>query len=331
VSDILVRTKKLSKFFFQRYRPSFFALRPVHVTVRAVLNCSLEIQRGETFCLVGESGSGKTTLARIIADLYRPTEGQTFFDGRELTALPAEAMKEYRKKIQMVFQDPSASLNPRQTIENIVSLPIKIHCSLNRVERRNRVMELLKMVQLPPEIMRRYPHSLSGGQKQRVAIARALSVQPKLVILDEPTSALDVSVQAKVLDLLSSVQQRLNLTYLMITHNLSLVRNLADHIAVMYLGQIVEHATCEAIFESPCHPYTKALLSAIPVVTEAERRLVPEEVTLEGEIPSPSAELQHCAFLSRCQERAGQCSKKLVPRTVEVKPGHFVVCHLFSR
>jgi oligopeptide/dipeptide ABC transporter ATP-binding protein len=314
VSDILVRTKKLSKFFFQRYRPSFFALRPVHVTVRAVLNCSLEIQRGETFCLVGESGSGKTTLARIIADLYRPTEGQTFFDGRELTALPAEAMKEYRKKIQMVFQDPSASLNPRQTIENIVSLPIKI-----------------QMVQLPPEIMRRYPHSLSGGQKQRVAIARALSVQPKLVILDEPTSALDVSVQAKVLDLLSSVQQRLNLTYLMITHNLSLVRNLADHIAVMYLGQIVEHATCEAIFESPCHPYTKALLSAIPVVTEAERRLVPEEVTLEGEIPSPSAELQHCAFLSRCQERAGQCSKKLVPRTVEVKPGHFVVCHLFSR
>jgi oligopeptide/dipeptide ABC transporter ATP-binding protein len=251
-----------------------------------------------------------------------------WFEGREITSLEGPDLKALRREVQMVFQDPGSSLNPRHRIDDIIALPLKIHQDLSRGERRERVKELLHLVQLPPELMPRYPHALSGGQKQRVGIARALALHPKLVILDEPTSALDVSVQAKILHLLKELQGRLGLTYLLITHNLSIVKNFSDKIIVMYLGQIVEMTRTERLFADPLHPYTQALLSATPVITEEERKHIPAEITLEGEIPSPVNVPRTCAFYSRCPEKKPSCGETPNPGLKEVKNEHWVRCPL---
>jgi oligopeptide/dipeptide ABC transporter ATP-binding protein len=323
----ILEVERLCKYFFRRRRRGRFLFKPQTAVIRAVNDCGFRVQRGETYCVVGESGSGKTTLARTIAHLYEPTAGSITLDGLSATHLEGESLKSYRRKVQMVFQDPSASLNPRQTIENIISLPLRVHNHLSRQARKHRVRELLELVQLPAAYAPRYPHALSGGQKQRVGIARALASEPKMLLLDEPTSALDVSVQAKMLELLSSLQSRLGLTYFLITHNLSIVRNLADHIAVMYLGSIVEHGSAEDIFDNSLHPYTRALLSAIPVITEAEREHIPEEITLDGEIPSPTDIPKTCYFLSRCQDKLSTCEACAPPELIEARPGHWVGCY----
>ena len=325
MSEPILKTQDLCKFFFSRAwkLPS---LSPRIITVRAVDNCSMELNQGEILAVVGESGSGKTTLGQSIARIIDPTDGRVWFNGREITALEGPELKALRREIQMVFQDPGSSLNPRHRIDDIIALPLKIHQNLSRGERKERIKELLHLVQLPAELMPRYPHALSGGQKQRVGIARALALNPKLVILDEPTSALDVSVQAKILHLLKELQGRLGLTYLLITHNLSIVKNFSDKIIVMYLGRIVEMAPTERLFANPLHPYTRALLSATPVITEEERKHIPAEITLEGEIPSPIHVPRTCAFYSRCQEKKPSCGESATPELKEVESGHWVRC-----
>jgi len=275
---------------------------------------------------VGESGSGKTTLGYILARVFEPTSGTISFQGEDITHIQDRELKQYRRKVQMVFQDPGSSLNPYQSIESILSLPLKIYEAMGTPERRRRAAELLEAVHLPAEIMSRHPGALSGGQKQRICLARALALNPRLLILDEPTSALDVSVQAKILHLLQELKQTFGLTCIFITHDLIVVRNLADRVAVMYLGRIVEMAPAPFIFERPRHPYTRALLSAIPVVSEEEKRLLPEEVILEGEIPSLVNPPETCPFLSRCQEKTGACETSTCPDLREVEKGHFVRC-----
>jgi oligopeptide/dipeptide ABC transporter ATP-binding protein len=296
------------------------------ITVRAVEQCSLELKKGDILAVVGESGSGKTTLGQSIARIIDPTAGRVWFNGREISGVEGQELKALRREIQMVFQDPGSSLNPRHRIDDIIALPLRIHLGLARKEGRERVKELLHLVQLPAELMPRYPHSLSGGQKQRVGIARALSLNPKLVILDEPTSALDVSVQAKILHLLKDLQNQLGLTYLLITHNLSIVKNFSDKIVVMYLGRIVEMAPTERLFSNPLHPYTRALLSATPVITEEERKHIPAEITLEGEIPSPVNVPRTCGFFSRCQEKKPSCGEASNPELEETESAHWVRC-----
>ncbi len=296
--------------------------------VKAVNGISIDLKTGENYAVVGESGSGKTTLGYVMARVLESTSGKIWFHGKEVTHLKSGELTAFRSKVQMVFQDPGSSLNPRHTIESILSLPLKIHTSLTGKEIKERVADLLEAVHLPPDLMQWHPGALSGGQKQRVNLARVLILNPELLILDEPTSALDVSVQAKILSLLMELKEKLKLTYIFITHDLSVVKNLADRIAVMYLGRVVEMAPTSSIFGRPRHPYTRALLSAIPVVTEEERRILPKEVILEGEIPSPSNIPQTCPFLSRCQEREDVCQDLTCPDLREVEESHFVRCKL---
>lgn len=325
MSEPILRTRELCKYFFSR-RWTFPSLRPKTIAVKAVDQCNLEMHPGEILAIVGESGSGKTTLGRSIARITNPTSGQVWFAGKEITGLQGAELKGLRREIQMVFQDPGSSLNPRHRVDDLIGLPMKIHQSLSRAERRDRVQKLMELVQLPAELMPRYPHALSGGQKQRVGIARALSLHPRLVILDEPTSALDVSVQAKILHLLSDLQKELGLTYILITHNLSIVKNFSDKIVVMYLGRIVEMAPTAAIFQNPLHPYTRALLSATPVITDEEKKYLPSEITLEGEIPAPTHVPRTCAFVSRCQEKMTVCPETPNPELREVQNSHSVRC-----
>ena len=325
---ILLKTENLSKFFFARKGKSVFSLRPESIVVKAVNGISIDLKKGENYAVVGESGSGKTTLGYVMARVLEPTSGKLWFLGKEVTHLKEGELKAFRSQVQMVFQDPGSSLNPRHTIESILSLPLKIHTSLAGKEIRKRVADLLEAVHLPADLMPWHPGALSGGQKQRINLARVLILNPKLLILDEPTSALDVSVQAKILSLLKELKERLELTYLLITHDLSVVKNLADRIAVMYLGRVVELAPTASIFGRPAHPYTRALLSAIPVVTEEERKMIPVEVILEGEIPSPANIPQTCPFFSRCQEKQGICQDSTCPDLKEVEEGHFVRCVL---
>jgi oligopeptide/dipeptide ABC transporter ATP-binding protein len=325
-NSILLRTDELSKFFFAKRGKSVISLRPERIVVKAVNGISIDLKTGENYAVVGESGSGKTTLGYVMARVLEPTSGKIWFLGKEVTHLKGGELKAFRSTVQMVFQDPGSSLNPRHTIETILSLPLRIHTSLAGKEIKKRVAELLEAVHLPADLMQWHPGALSGGQKQRVNLARVLILNPKLLILDEPTSALDVSVQAKILSLLMELKERLNLTYIFITHDLSVVKNLADRIAVMYLGRVVEQAPTSSIFGNPVHPYTKALLSAIPVVTEEERKMLPEEVILEGEIPSPANIPQTCPFFSRCQEKRDICQDSTCPDLKEVEEGHFVRC-----
>jgi oligopeptide transport system ATP-binding protein len=297
--------------------------------IKAVEEVSFEIKEGSTFALVGESGSGKTTVGKTILRLLKPTAGDIIFDGTNLARLSEGELKRWRREIQMVFQDPSSSLNPRRRVVDIVTTPLEVHGIGTRRERLARVRELLDVVELPEKYLYSYPHALSGGEKQRVAIARALALNPRFVVLDEPTSALDVSVQAKILALLARLQQGFGLTYLLISHDLSVVKNFSDYIAVMYLGRIMEMASTEKLFARPLHPYTRALLSAIPVVSEEELKIIPEHITLEGEIPSPANVPSGCVFHTRCYVVKDICRVEQPP-LVEVESDHKVRCHLFS-
>jgi oligopeptide transport system ATP-binding protein len=293
--------------------------------VRAVDDVSFSVHQGETFGLVGESGCGKTTIGRCILQLERPTAGQVVFAGQELTGLTEAQLRVIRRKMQVIFQDPYSSLNPRMTVGQMLAEPLQVHGIVpRRTERRQHVAELLSEVGLPSALTERYPHELSGGQRQRVGIARALAMQPSFIVCDEPVSALDVSIQAQIMNLLDDLQERYGLTYLFVAHDLSVVRHISDRVAVMYLGKLVELADWQRLYEEPLHPYTKALLAAVPIPdpeVEAHR----ERIILRGEVPSPSNPPAGCVFHPRCPMAIADCSR-IVPEFREVKPGHWAAC-----
>lgn len=294
--------------------------------VKAVDGISFEIKGGETLGLVGESGCGKSTSGRAILQLQKPTAGQIIFEDKDLTMLSPEELRRTRPKMQMIFQDPYASLNPRHPVGKIVGEPLVIHNVLSGRALKERVAELLDLVGLDPAYIRRYPHEFSGGQRQRIGIARALSLNPSFIVCDEPISALDVSIQAQVVNLLQDLQRRLGLTYLFIAHDLSMVKHISHRIAVMYLGKIMELASRNALFDDPLHPYTQSLISAVPVPApklERKRR----RFILSGDPPSPANPPTGCVFHTRCPVAVAECSQ-VVPEYREVRPGHFVACHL---
>ena len=298
-------------------------------TVRAVDSVSFALEEKETLGLVGESGSGKSTTAYTVVGIYAPTAGRILFQGQDISRPVNKRPKALKRSIQIVFQDPGTSLNPRRTIGQILELPLKVHRIGTRRDRKHRVTELLQLVELPADYQYKAPHMLGGGERQMVAIARALATEPQLVILDEPTSALDVSIQAKIINMLLKFQQEMGLSYLFITHDLSLMRNVATRVAIMYLGKICELAPTKQFFHNPLHPYTQMLLSSIPVVSEDEEDLKPEKVVSRGEIPSPVNVPPGCRFHTRCLEVGAGCRER-EPEMVEVEPGHFVSCLKFS-
>lgn len=296
-------------------------------TVKAIDGVSFSIQEGTSFGLVGESGSGKTTVARTILRLIDPTEGDILFEGRNIAQPPEKSLKQLRRHMQMIFQNPHSSLNPRKTIFKSVAEPLIVHEHIHGKALRHRVEELLEIVGLEREHTFRFPHELSGGQKQRVGIARALTLKPKMLCLDEPTSALDVSVQAQILNFLEDLQQQFSLTYLFISHNLVVIRYVCDMIGVMYLGKIVEIARTEELFQSPKHPYTQALISAIPLPQANQ----PETTTiLEGDIPSPINIPSGCRFYTRCPQKIGSICHEVEPSSINISKTHIVNCHLYS-
>jgi len=300
------------------------------IYVRAVDGVTLSIKYGETLGLIGESGSGKSTIAYTVVGMYRPTSGQILFKGKNIGMEASRRSLSSKKEIQIVFQDPGSSLNPRQTIEQILGLPFRIHTQTPKRQLRERMVELLEKVELSPDYLYKSPPSIGGGEKQMVAIARAMASNPSLIVLDEPTSALDVSVQAKIINKLIDLQKEMNLSYLFITHDLSLMRNVADRIAIMYLGKICEVAESVTFFEKPLHPYTQMLISSVPVITEEEENLKPKKVVSTGEIPSPVNIPPGCSFHLRCPYKMPICSK-VDPEIIEVYPGHIVRCHLFAK
>jgi len=293
--------------------------------VKAVDNVSFTIAKGETLGLVGESGCGKTTTGRAILQLYKPTDGDVFFDGIRLNDLNNSSMRAMRRQMQIIFQDPYGSLNPRMTCGDIVGEPLIVHkLTSGKGEYRDRVDELLQTVGLNPYMADRYPHEFSGGQRQRIGIARALAVNPSFIVCDEPVSALDVSIQAQVINLLEDLQEQFGLTYLFIAHDLSVVRHISDRVAVMYLGHIVEIADRNELYDNPLHPYTRALLSAVPIpdpIVEAER----ERIILTGDVPSPMNPPPGCVFHTRCPVMIDECQEEM-PELREVQPGHWVGC-----
>ncbi len=295
-------------------------------TVKAVDGVTFTLHKGETFGLVGESGCGKSTTGRMLMRLLEPSEGEVLYDGKEMTTLNKKDLRHLRKDIQMVFQDPFASLNPRHTVEKIIEEPLIVHKLGNKAERKKRVKELLEIVGLSSYHAKRYPHQFSGGQRQRIGIARALAVNPKLIIADEPVSALDVSIQAQVLNLLEDLQKELGLTYLFIAHDLGVVRHISDRVGVMYLGRIVEMADSEKLYLDSKHPYTQALLSAVPVPDPEYGK---DRIILTGDVPSPSNPPSGCPFHTRCPKAMDVCSS-VVPEFREVEPGHHTACHLYE-
>ena len=295
-------------------------------TLKAVDHVSVSIKRGETLGLVGESGCGKTTCGRTMMKLYEPTSGKVVFDGKDISTLKGKDLLEFRKNVQIIFQDPYASLDPRMTIGEIISEGMDVHFKLTDKEKNDKVAELLNKVGLSADYANRFAHELSGGQRQRVGIARALAVEPKFIVCDEPVSALDVSIQAQIINLLKNLQKKYNLTYLFISHDLSVVEYISDTVGVMYLGNLVEYGATEDIFRNPLHPYTKALFSAIPVPDPTVKM---DRIVLEGSIPSPANPPAGCKFHTRCANCMEKC-KTEVPQQREIEPGHYVVCHLYD-
>ena len=295
-------------------------------TVKAVDDVSFEIMKGETFGVVGESGCGKSTLGRTLIRLQQPTDGHIYLNGTDIAGLKGAQLKEMRKEAQIIFQDPSACLNPRRTIKQILMEPFEIHNLKGKIDVDAKIMELLQLVGLDSYHLSRYPHELSGGQKQRIGIARALALEPQIIICDEAVSALDVSVQAQVLNLLQELKEKLGLTYFFISHNLNVVYQVSDRVGVMYLGKMVEIANYDQIYEKRYHPYTEALLSAIPQVDQEEQK---ERIHLEGEVPSPYDPPSGCHFHTRCPKACDKC-RQTAPELKEVAPGHYVACHLYE-
>lgn len=321
-NDVLLKVEDLKMHF-----PIFRGVFQHQVgAVHAVDGVSFDVKRGETLGLVGESGCGKSTTGRTILQLYKPTAGNVHFDGVDLVNLKGEEMRKTRRKIQMIFQDPYASLNPRMTVSDIVGEPLMVHSVATGKEIQERVEHLLELVNLNPSFASRYPHEFSGGQRQRIGVARALALQPSFIICDEPISALDVSIQAQVVNLLEELQEQFNLTYLFIAHDLSMVRHISKRVAVMYLGVIMELADRDELYYEPLHPYTQALLSAVPIpdpIADEKRK----RVLLEGDVPSPVNPPSGCRFRTRCPIADKVCSESR-PDFREVKPGHFVACHM---
>ena len=320
--EVLLQVENLKKYFpirrgvFQR-----------HVgDVKAVDGLSFEVYRGETLGLVGESGCGKTTTGRTIIRLYEPTDGHVYFEGVDLATLKASQFRQMRRKMQMVFQDPYASLSPRMSVLGIVGEPLEVHRVATRDQRKEMVAHLLELVGMDPAFMKRYPHEFSGGQRQRIGLARALALNPDMIICDEPISALDVSIQAQVVNLLEELQEKLELTYIFIAHDLSMVRHISDRVAVMYLGLIVELTDRDTLYHNPLHPYTQALLSAVPVpdpfVEERRQRII-----LEGDLPSPANPPVGCNFNTRCPVAIDRCFE-VEPEFIEVAEDHYCACHL---
>jgi oligopeptide transport system ATP-binding protein len=326
--NILVRVEEL-KMYFPITKGAVFQR---HIgDIKAVDGINFFVREGETLGLVGESGCGKSTTGRAILQLYKPTAGRVYFreedEDVELTAIKGERLRRMRRKMQMIFQDPYASLNPRMTVGNIVGEPLEVHKISRGRERRERVQELLQVVGLNPYFINRYPHEFSGGQRQRIGVARALAVNPSFIICDEPISALDVSIQAQIINLLEELQGQFGLTYLFIAHDLSVVRHISDRMAVMYLGKIVELTTRADLYENPLHPYTQALLSAVPIpdpVIEEKR----QRIILEGDVPSPANPPLGCNFNTRCPRVMDICHQT-EPEFKDVGGEHFVACHLY--
>ncbi len=318
--DVLLRATDVVKSYASRRRVK--GLRSLNTAVNGV---SLEVKRGETLGIVGESGCGKSTLARCLVQLLPVTSGQVEFNGVELTGLSRRQLRPHRREMQLVFQDPYASLNPRRTVGDIVADPMRINKIGSDAEINKRVRDLFETVGLDPAALRRYPHEFSGGQRQRIGIARSLSLNPSLVVADEPVSALDVSVQAQVLNLMTDLQDEFKLTYLFIAHDLGVVRHVSDRVGVMYLGEIVELAGAEQLYETPLHPYTEALLSVVPELndTDAPRR---ERIIISGDVPDPADRPTGCSFHPRCPAATEVCSTDK-PEFVELRPGRFVACH----
>lgn len=317
MSEVILEVKDLKKYF-----------KTPKGTVHAVDGLNLTLEKGKTLGIVGESGCGKSTTGRVILRLLDATSGSVIFDGKDVTkATPAE-MRELRKNMQMIFQDPFSSLNPRRTVSQLIAEPIILNKLITGKDKKERiearVLELMETVGLARRLYNTYPHELDGGRRQRIGIARALAMNPKFIVCDEPVSALDVSIQAQILNLLKDLQEKMDLTYIFITHNLSVVNHFADEIAVMYLGSLVEKAAVEDLFRNPMHPYTKALLSAIPVPEITRER---KKESIRGEITSPINLAPHCRFCKRCPYATQECAEKSVPELRETESGHFVACH----
>jgi len=321
--DIILEVNNLVKYF------------PVHrgvlwerkvADIKAVDDVSFTIKRGETLGLVGESGSGKTTIGRCILQLTRPTSGQILFEGVDLCSLDGEQLRHFRPRMQPIFQDPYSSLNPRHSIESIVGEPLKVHRIARGTEVKTQVARLLKLVELEPDMAKRYPHMFSGGQRQRIGVARALATRPSFLVCDEPVSALDVSIQAQIVNLLAELQEEMDLTLLFISHDLSVVRHISNRIAVLYLGKMVEIASSNTLYNEPLHPYTRALISAVPIPEPAIERKR-QRVLLTGEIPSPLNPPSGCTFHPRCPERMDVCPKE-VPELKDLGE-RWVACHLY--
>ncbi|HUG08361.1 MAG TPA: dipeptide ABC transporter ATP-binding protein [Acidimicrobiia bacterium] len=324
-NDVIVRVEGLKKHF-----PIMKGLFRRQVgAVRAVDGVSFDVRRGETLGLVGESGSGKSTVGRVILQLERPTEGVVLFEGADLTQIEGNELRSLRPQMQMIFQDPHASLNPRMTVASIIGEPLSEHNHARGEDRKKRVQELLSLVGLEPKHANRYPHEFSGGQRQRIGIARAIALNPDFIIADEPIAALDVSIQAQVVNLLEDLQDVLGLTYLFISHDLSMVRHIADRVAVMYLGKLMELGSVDRIYNDPKHPYTKSLLSAVPV-PDPEVEASRQRVILEGDIPSPANPPPGCPFNTRCPVAQERCVSE-VPEWRELEPGRWVACHFTEK